>query len=547
MPERINRPPTTGTTSRIVAVGCVLVALDLLVFAQVVQHDFISLDDSSYVTDNPMVQYGLTGAGVIWAFTTNHAANWHPLTWLSHMLDADLFGMSAGGHHATSLVLHVVSTLLLFLTLHRLTGALGRSAFVAALFGVHPLHVESVAWVAERKDVLSTCFWWLTIWAYAAYVRRPARGRYALVVVALSLGLLAKPMLVTAPIVLLLLDVWPLGRAPGFRLNRAWWLLIREKWPLFAVVCASVVITVVAQRQGGAVAALGQLPVEARVENAALSYVAYLGKAAWPAGLSVFYEFPHAIPLELFAGACVLLAGITVLALRLARRHPYVGVGWLWYLVTLVPVVGFVQVGSQGMADRYTYVPLVGIFIAFAWGISDLTVRWRARPRWALPAAATAIVVVLAIDARAQVGYWADDLTLWTHAAEVEPQSALAHANLGGILGRRQRWDDALPEFERAHTLNPELPGVKESLVTVLLNRGLTQASAGRMQDALSDFGEAVRLQPDLEVAHFDLGQTLRQVGRVDDARREFREVLRLNPGNDTARKALSEIGGLPG
>jgi tetratricopeptide (TPR) repeat protein len=557
-----------------------LVAIDLFAFAQIVRHEFITLDDAPYVTDNPVVQQGLTWTGVAWAFTTGHAANWHPLAWLSHMLDVELFGMTAAGHHATGLILHVANTLLLFVVLHRLTGAIGRSAFVAALFGVHPLHVESVAWVAELKDVLSTCFWWLTIWAYGAYVRRPAPERYALLLVTFALGLLAKPMLVTVPFVLLLLDVWPLGRAPAFRPARQWLPLVREKWPLFGLAAASAVVTLIAQRQGGAVVVLDQLPVYARVENALLSYAAYLGKAIWPASLSVFYQFPSTIPVERAAAALAVLAGISAVVWRLGGRYPYAAVGWLWYLGTLVPVIGLVQVGSQAMADRYTYVPLVGIFIAVAWGVADAVARWRGLGRWGLPLAATLAVLMLAMTARAQASYWNDDVSLWQHAVSVEPDSAVAHASLGGILARRQRWDEALAQFSVAMQLNPNLCQVRDSLAvahherglaffkdrklesairefseTIELepnlasawnNRGLALAALGRIQEALADFSEAVRVGPDVEVAHLDLGLALREIGRVDEARREFGTVLQLNPRNNGALRALDDIAGRP-
>lgn len=347
-------------------------------------NEFVNYDDDEYVTQNSHVQAGLTSEGIVWAFTTTHAANWHPLTWLSHMFDYQLFGPNPQGHHLTSLLLHILNSILLFLVLRRMTDALWQSAFVAVLFALHPLHVESVAWVAERKDILSTFFWILTMWAYVRYVERPGSTRYLMVALPLALGLMAKPMLVTLPFVLLLLDIWPLGRIDlseygdasrdkrdkrprtGIVLMR----LAKEKIPLFALVAASCLVTFAAQRSGGAVQPMESLPFMDRVVNAIVSYFLYIEKMVWPTDMAFFYPYPvHTLPLWQPLGAGLLLLVITVLVIRTARRKPFLLVGWFWYLGTLIPVIGLVQVGGQAMADRYTYVPYIGLFMVVAWGV----------------------------------------------------------------------------------------------------------------------------------------------------------------------------------
>ena len=368
---------TFGRNELFIAFG--LVAVTLTVYAQVMSHQFIILDDNRYIRENPIVNQGLTLTGIAWAFTTFHAANWHPLTWLSHMLDSQIFGLNAGGHLLINALIHASNTLLLFLFLRRVTGAQWRSAVVAALFALHPLHVESVAWAAERKDTLSTFFGLLTLVAYARYVETTSWKRYALVAVALALGLMAKPMLVTWPFVLLLLDYWPLRRfqwqrgtgTEGF--IRALVPLIREKLPLFCLVVASMAITFIAQSHGGAVSTLANVPVSLRLSNAIVSYAKYLFLTVWPSDLAAYYPLPRTgAPVWQLACAIVLLAVITALALCQARERPYLLMGWLWFVGTLVPVIGLVQVGSAAMADRYYYVPSIGLFVAFVFGLSDL-------------------------------------------------------------------------------------------------------------------------------------------------------------------------------
>jgi Flp pilus assembly protein TadD len=495
-----------------------LVVITVAVFAALRHFDFIGLDDPGYVRTNPHLAGGLSWPDIKWAWTTGFAANWHPLTWLSYMLDIELFGLRPGGHHMVSVVLHVVNTLLLFEWLRRATGTLGRSAFVAALFSVHPLHVESVAWIAERKDVLSTMFWLLTMIAYLAYVRRPRWDRYVLVCLGLALGLMAKPMLVTLPFVLLLLDVWPLERVHRAGISR----LLFEKIPLFALAAGSSAITFIVQRQGGAVTGLGLLPLSTRIVNAVVAYVRYLGKAVWPTDLTLFYPYSESLPAWWVAGSLLALVAITAVAIRAGRRHPYLAVGWLWYLGTLVPVIGLVQVGTQAIADRYTYVPLIGIFMAMAWGVADLTSRWPAR-RWALPAAAGISVLACAVTARAQVQVWQNNWTVWTHALAATQGNYVAENAIGVMLVEQGKHEEALPHFEASSRMKPEYVEARNNL-------GLAYTRIGRIADAIAQFTLAVQLRPEIPESHDKLGFALMSTGRTDEALTHFLEAVRLKP-----------------
>ncbi|RPJ74660.1 MAG: hypothetical protein EHM24_05685, partial [Acidobacteria bacterium] len=396
-----------------------LIAVTTAVFAPVSHYDFVSWDDPGYLTENDHVKAGLSWSAVGWALTTGERYYWHPLTWLSHLIDVELFGMNPGAHHLTNLFLHLAATLLLFLVLRRMTAAPGRSAFVAALFAVHPLHVEPVAWVAERKEVLGGVFWMLTIGSYAAYARRPGLLRYLGVTAAAAAALMAKPMAVTLPFVLLLLDVWPLSRARSSReppgqpgvtgpaaTRRSWAWLVAEKLPLAALACVSAWITFANQVEAGAVRDLARIPLADRAANALVSYVAYIGAMLWPARLAALYPYPREITAWWMAALAVLVAA-SALAVALLRRHPYLFVGWFWYLGTLVPVIGLVQVGNQARADRFTYLPIVGLFMAAAWGVPALTARWSAVRR-ALPWLAAIVVLAAAAAARAQLPHWKD-------------------------------------------------------------------------------------------------------------------------------------------
>ncbi len=450
--------------------GLLLLAV-AAVFGQTVSHDFVYFsDDAEYVTDNRLVQQGLTGQGIVWALTTFHTTNWHPLTWLSHMLDCELYVLNPGGHHLTNVLLHAAAAVLLLLALRRMTGALWASAWVAAVFALHPLRVESVAWVAERKDVLSGLFFMLTLWFYARYAERPASwGRYLLVVASFALGLTAKSMLVTLPFVLLLLDYWPLGRlgpsregsaAEGADPPRPGRLLVRlvvEKIPFFVLAAASCVVTLAANRS--AVKPLEQLPFLWRLANAAVAYVAYLGNMLYPVGLAVLHPVPKGPPPAWETAAAVtLLLAISTAAFVLRRKCPYLLVGWLWYLGTLVPVIGLVRAGNEGMADRFTYLTQIGLYMAIAWGAVHVVRSWP-DCRWGIAAVAALVVAGLMGCASQQTQYWHDSETLWKHTLECIPQNPIAENNLGNALAARGEFGEAIDHYQKALEAQSRLRG----------------------------------------------------------------------------------------
>jgi Tfp pilus assembly protein PilF len=557
-------------------VSLFLMAVSTAVYAPVWRYDFVAWDDPSYITENPYVSAGLTWRGIRWAFTTGYGANWFPLTWVSHMLDVQLFGLNAGGHHLTNVFLHILNTLLLFGLLHQWnhlrTGALGGSAFVAALFAVHPLHVESVAWVSERKDVLSTLLFLLTLQAYGRYVRHRRRGQYLVVLILFALGLMAKQMLVTLPFILLLLDIWPLGRVSlqtGSADHSGWALwrerrsvvvqLVREKIPLFVLALAFSIVTVIVQRQGGAVAALDAFPLGLRVQNALVSYLAYLGSMLWPARLAAFYPYPKSFPSWLVAGCALVLIVVSAAAIRVIRNHPYFAVGWFWYLGTLVPVIGLVQIGGQAKADRYTYIPLIGLFLVVAWGVPALLSRSKPRLLVLYPAAGI-VILACAVAARSQVRQWQTSTTLWERALQVTTGNFTAHTNLGHALLREGRVPEAIAQYTEALQILPDFADAHQGLGVALAGQGKLSeaiphyrealrlqpgspeihnylgaalAGEGSIDEAVSQYTEALRIQPDFADAHNNLGAALASQGKIDAALEQFLETLRLKPTAD--------------
>jgi tetratricopeptide (TPR) repeat protein len=519
-------------------IALVLVAATLAAFWRVGGNDFVAYDDATYVTGNAHVRAGLTAAGVRWAFTSREAANWHPLTWLSHMADVEVLGLAPGRHHAESLLLHALNAVLLFLVLGGATGALLPSAAAAALFALHPLHVESVAWAAERKDVLCALFWLLTLGAYVRYARRRTAGRYLVVVALFSLGLLAKPMLVTLPFVLILFDWWPLGRllppgraAAGPPAQPAA-ALLAEKVPLLLLAAASSWVTLLAQQAGEAVVSAGNLPLVARFANAAVAYGTYLSKTLWPVGLSVFYRYPAAAPAPLLWGAALaLLAAGTALVVRGRRTAPFLLVGWLWFLGTLVPVIGLVKVGAQFIADRYTYLPLVGIFIAAAWGGAVLARGGRGRQAVLGGAVAAALAICAALT-WAQVGVWRDSRSLFEHALGVDPDNWLAHNNLGTVLTAAGSLDAAAAHYRAALRVKPDYETAHYNYANLLVG-------AGRLDEAAAQFREALRLSPRYAEASDNLGALLLRQGKFEEARRQFQATLEVSPDLPQARNNL--------
>jgi len=525
----LTRPPVSATRLRVAALGLGIALLALAVFWPVRHFEFVNYDDLEFIVENPHVASGITTSNVAWAFAHPYTATGGPVTWISHMLDVESFGLDAGAHHVTNLVLHLCNVLLLLAVLTRMTGAIGRSACVAALFAVHPLHVESVAWVSERKDVLSTLFWLLTMWAYVSYARRPTWRHYAAVLIFFTLGLLSKPMVATLPFVLLLLDLWPLDRwRPGTGFWHQARTLTLEKLPLFVLATGSLVLTFAAQREIDAVAGFQNLPLAVRLSNAALSYVGYIGKMIWPRGLVAFYPYHESLSSTVVAGCSAGLAAMTVAAVVAWRRAPYVTVGWLWYVGTLAPVIGIVQVGGHAMADRFTYVPLVGMFILIAWGGAALLAR-AGLPRASLMASAALVVAGCAVVARGQALHWRSGVALWQHATLVSPDNARAHANLGVALARNGQRGAAIVEYEEALRLDPRSAETHNNLALVFVDEH-------QPESALAQYVEAVRLKPDYANARTNLANLLDDQGRTAEALDHYREAIRVEPSHVLAR-----------
>ena len=512
----------TSSNYSFILICAALVSVTFITFSPLFRNGFVNYDDDQYVTKNQNVQAGLTAKTIKWAFTAKTAGNWHPLTWLSHMLDCQLFGLDPKWHHLVNLLFHTANTLLLFWVLKDMTGALWQSTFVAAAFALHPLHVESVAWAAERKDVLSTLFWLLTMAAYLRYVRGHSAKWYTVTLLTFALGLMAKPMLVTLPFVLLLLDYWPLKRLTYYPLSAIRYTLL-EKLPFFALSAISCVIAFFAQRSAGAVVGIHLLSLKRRIANVPLSYVGYIEKTVWPAKLAVFY--PYNIDRSLLlqvAIAVLVLLGISVLVLRLALKRRYLFTGWFWYLGTLVPVIGLVQVGSQSMADRYTYIPLTGLFIITAWGISDILTGWRHR-KIVLGLSSLAVLSALSICTYVQVHYWRDTITLFEHALKVAPENDIPHINLGLEFASQRKFDQALSHYNRALQLNPKYSKTYSNL-------GIALKMMGRLDDAITNYRRAIELEPGYTEAYNNLGNALRLQGKLDEAADCLRRALALNP-----------------
>ena len=497
-------------------------------------HDFINYDDQAYVTDNFHVQAGLTLENLKWVFISPVDGNWHPITMLSHMLDCQLFGLNPWGHHLTSVLLHAFNTVLVFLLLRGLTGAVWRSVLVAALFGWHPVHVESVAWVAERKDVLSTCLGLMALMFYARYARKrsgavpqPSPPDYAIAFFFLALGLMSKPMLVTWPFVMLLLDYWPLGRLKAGSL----WRLAREKIPFFALAAAASVVTFAVQKQAGAMTILNDLPLSVRFGNALISYCRYLGKLFWPTELAVFYPRPAHWPLVEVLLAAGLLAGLSLFFWGQRLRQPFFLMGWLWFLGTLVPVIGLVQVGSQAMADRYAYIPSLGVLIMAIWGAYELSRRWRHHVI-GLSVAGSAVMVLCMVLTWQQLGYWQDDETLFRHALAVTQNNYVALNNIGVDVEKKGQLDIAIQQFHESLRLEPDFVFAHDNL-------GDAFEKEGHIDEAIQQFQEALRLEPDFVSAHNNLGAVLQMEGHTDEAIQQFHEAIRLKPDFVEARYNL--------
>ena len=546
-----------------------LTAATLITFWQVNHSDFINYDDPSYVTENVHIRHGITTEAIRWAFTTGYAGNWHPVTWISHMLDVELFGLKPRWHHLTNLLFHIANTLLLFFVFHRMTKATWQCAFVAALFALHPLHVESVAWVAERKDVLSTFFWFLTMGAYVHYVEQPRLRSYLAVFAFLALGLMAKPMLVTLPFVLLLLDYWPLRRLQGAGsenentrlvaeplfvnkrkgkssskltvqaivkeekpVDRKYrWALVRplliEKVPFFVLAALSSIATFIVQQKGGAVASFEGIAPGVRIANAFVSYIIYIRKMIWPDDLAVFYPHPGSLPFWQVLGAVLLLTAATATVILEAKRFPYLATGWLWFAGTLVPVIGIVQVGSQALADRYTYVPLIGLLIMAAWGVPELLKNRRHRKE-VLAAMSALIFTCLLILTYTQAGYWRTSLELYDHALKVTANNDTVHNNRGDAYCRLGNLRQAIPDFDKAVEINPQY-------ADAYYNRGVTYGKLGNHRQAIEDFDRAIEVGPERPEPYYNRGFAYGELGDFRKAIENYDRAIEINSENAEA------------
>jgi len=557
----------------------ILTILVLSIYWQVGKYPFIAFDDDVYVYENSHVRQGLTLKGIAWSFTTFHGSNWHPLTWISHMVDVELFGMNAGWHHRMSILLHLLNTVLLYLVMSKMTGGIWRSAFVAALFGVHPLHVESVAWIAERKDLLSTLFWILTMGVYLRYTRRPSLGRYLPVAIFFALGLMCKPMVVTLPFILLLMDWWPLRRmtlnnsqnfgSPSYSLSTFSGLIL-EKVLLLGFSAISCFVTFLAQSWEGAVQSFDYIPFGMRISNGFVSYVSYLWKMVWPSSLTVFYPHPataqSGLPAWEITGAALLIGTFSLLAVWQRHCRPYLGMGWLWYLGTLIPVIGLVQVGNQAMADRYTYLPLIGIFTAVAWAIPSLFLKGRLR-QLLLGVLGGMVIVALSSVAWHQTSYWRDDVTLFSRSLAVTKNNWLAWNNLGFAYDKLNRPQWAMTCYRNAIRIKSDYADAWSNIGAIYIKSGQPEQSIvyfrealkanpyytkalnnlaaayyelGQPEQAIMYYWKALQIKPDYAEAWYNLGLSYVQYGQPDRAVSCFREALRIKPDFKEALQKLS-------
>jgi tetratricopeptide (TPR) repeat protein len=541
------RKNTGINVPRRIAVYLVLVFISLAPYWQIYNHDFIKYDDDRYVTENVHVNTGLKSDNIMWAFSfrSMKVDYWEPLTWISLMVDAQLFGLNASGYHIVNLLFHIINTLLICIVFHRMTGSLWRSAIVASLFAIHPLHVESVAWVTERKDVLSTFFMMLALWAYAKYAGQPSLKTYLPILLLFALGLMSKPMIVTLPCVFLLLDYWPLRRfvadtastADKKRIGHEYFdfkllgKLVYEKIPLFVLTAVSISFTLVAQRHE--ITAMKHLSLLLRIENALVAYCCYIAKAIWPFSLAVLYPHPEFIPAWQVCGSFVILVSLCGLAVWTARRYPYFIVGWLWYLGTLIPVIGLVQVGAQSMADRYTYIPLIGIFIAVVWLIFDFAkgVKYR---EYILTAATVMVTGALMIITWHQVTYWKNSMSLFSHTLSVTKNNHIILTNMGASLAEQGKFEEAIPHYQEALRIKPDDVDARYNLANALARQGKTE-------EAVSHYAGVLQAQPDSAAVHNNMGIALSQLGRTDEAIVHFREAIRIKPAFQDAGSNLEK------
>jgi tetratricopeptide (TPR) repeat protein len=503
----------------------------LVAYGPVRRNGFVDFDDGSYITKNPNVNEGITPQSIIWAFTKFHSGNWHPITWLSHMLDCEIYGLNPLGHHLTNVAIHIASSLLLLLALRKMTGTIWPSAFVAGIFALHPLHVESVAWAAERKDVLSGLFFMLTILAYAYYVAKPNFKKYLFVLLAFVMGLMSKPMLVTLPFVLLLLDYWPLNRSNKLKTRQ----LLFEKIPFFAMSAVSSIVTLFAQHSGGAIATLENVSVGYRIANMFVSYIRYIGKTIWPRRLAVIY--PHyygGLSNGITAVCTILLILLTVLCIYVFRRKRYAAAGWLWYIATLVPVIGIVQVGSQAIADRYMYIPMVGLLIIIAWTGKELTGENRSR-QIAAAVLAAIVLCVSVILTRTQVGYWKNNLALFGHAVKVTENNHLAETNYGQALYKAGNISEGMMHLYKAIRINPNFSAGRDTLGNVLIEED-------KINEAIAYFEESIRRDNKWKPGYINLGAALSKQGKYDEAIKCINKALELDPQYENARSKIGIV-----